>query len=293
MEPQSTVLIIDDTATNIGILSACLQDTYHLKTAKSGKQGLKLANESPKPDLILLDVEMPGMNGYEVCQQLKSDSATFDIPVIFVTGRLDIKDEEKGFASGAVDYITKPIHPPLVIARVDTHITLKIQKDKLERMAMYDQLTELYNRHFLFKAAKQKISSSLRHEFPLSVMIIDIDLFKSINDTHGHPSVDAVIRAIAKTLTSEFRGEDIAARFGGEEFVVVMCNCDLENAKIKAEQLRDKIEKLRPIGINTTVSIGLSQLDNEQESFAELLEKADHALYTAKESGRNQVAFCG
>jgi len=293
MEPQSTVLIIDDTSTNISILSSCLQDSYHLKTAKNGKTGLKLATESPIPDLILLGVEMPGMNGYEVCQQLKSDSSTFDIPIIFVTGRLDIKDEEKGFSSGAVDYITKPIHPPLVAARVKTHITLKTQKDKLEKMAMFDQLTELYNRHFLFKAAKQKISSALRHQFSLSVMVIDIDLFKSINDTYGHPSGDAVIRAIAKTLIAEYRDEDIAARFGGEEFVVVLCNCDLENAKIKAEQLRSKIEKLRPIGINTTISIGLSQLEHNQESFADLLEKADQALYTAKESGRNQVAFCG
>jgi len=292
MEPKSTILIIDDTETNIGILSACLQDSYHLLTAKSGKQGINLANKSPKPDLILLDVEMPEMNGYDVCHELKSDSSTMNIPVIFVTGRLEVKDEEKGFAAGAVDYITKPIHPPLVVARVNTHITLKMQKDKLERMAMFDQLTDLYNRHFLFKAAKQKISSSLRHEFPLSIMIIDIDLFKSINDTHGHPSGDAVIRAVAKKIDSEFRGEDITARFGGEEFVVVLCNCDLENAKVKAEQLRDKIEKLRPIGITTTVSIGISQLDNEQESFTDLLEKADQALYTAKESGRNQVAFC-
>jgi len=292
MEAKPTVLIIDDTATNIGILSTCLQNFYHIKTAKNGKQGIKLANESPKPDIILLDIEMPEMNGYEVCKHLKSNSETSPIPIIFVTGKIAEKDEEKGFDLGAADYIAKPIRPRIVATRVKTQLTVKLQQDKLERMAMYDQLTELHNRHFLFKAAKQKISSAFRHNFPLSVMVIDIDLFKSINDSHGHPSGDAVIKAVAKTLAVEFRGEDITARFGGEEFVVVLCNCNLENAKIKAEKIRAKIEKLKPIGINTTVSIGLSQIDNEQESFTDLLEKADQALYRAKESGRNQVAFC-
>ncbi len=289
MTERAHVLIVDDTATNIGILTACLKNEYQLDTATDGHQCLVHAKQSPQPDLILLDIEMPGMNGYEVCRQLKSDPATIDIPIIFVTGRLDVKDEEKGFSLGAVDYITKPIHPPIVSARVKTHITLKKQKDELERMALTDQLTKLYNRHFLLNAAKQKISSALRHHFSVSVMMIDVDHFKSINDEHGHPAGDAVLKQMAKILSSEYRNEDIAARFGGEEFVVFLSHCDIKSAKIKAEELRKKIENLYPLGIKMSISIGISQLENEEDSFSDLLERADKALYLAKQQGRNRV----
>lgn len=291
MEKQGKVLIVDDTATTIAILSACLKDNYQLITARNGEQCLQMAKHSPQPDLILLDIEMPGMNGYQVCRKLSANPATSQIPIIFITGRLDVEDEEKGFSLGAVDYIVKPIHPPIVAARVKTHITLKKQKDKLERMALHDQLTDLYNRHFLLNAAKQKISSALRHQFAVCVMMIDMDHFKSINDEYGHSSGDAVLKAVAKILKNEYRDDDIAARFGGEEFIVLLGHCDLINAKIKAESLRAKMEALNPMGIPITVSIGLSLLVNDEDSFSDLLDRADKALYRAKQNGRNRVAI--
>ncbi len=289
MNEQAMVLIVDDTATTVAILSACLKDNYHLKTARNGEQCLKQVKLSPQPDLILLDIEMPDMNGYQVSEKLKADPTTSHIPIIFITARLDVEDEEKGFAHGAVDYITKPIHPPIVAARVKTHVTMKKQKDILERIALHDQLTDLYNRHFLLNVAKQKISAALRHQFAISIMMIDIDHFKSINDQHGHPAGDSVLKAVAKVLKKEYRDEDIAARFGGEEFVIILSHCDLGNARIKAENLRIKMENLKPLGIKMTISIGLSQLENEQDSFEELLSRADKALYHAKQQGRNRV----
>lgn len=289
MDKQGKVLIVDDTATTIAILSACLIDNYQLTSARNGEQCLKLAKQPSQPDLILLDIEMPGMNGYQVSRELSADPATSEIPIIFITARLDVEDEEKGFSLGAVDYIVKPIHPPIVAARVKTHITLKKQKDKLARMALHDQLTDLYNRHFLLNAAKQKISAALRHQFAISVLLIDVDHFKKINDAHGHSAGDSVLKAMATILKNEYRDDDIAARFGGEEFVVMLSHCDLDNAKIKAEKLRKKIETLNPLGIRITISIGLSQLECEEDSFPDILDRADEALYKAKQQGRNRL----
>jgi diguanylate cyclase (GGDEF)-like protein len=289
MSSQPIILIVDDTKSNMMILAACLKDDYQIKTAINGQECLNIAKKSPKPDLILLDIEMPGINGYEACEQLKKDSYTADIPIIFITAKHDVKDEEKCFILGAVDYISKPIRPTIVVARVKTHITIKKQKDKLEQMALFDQLTNLYNRHFLLNAAKQKVSSAIRHQFPISVMMLDIDFFKKINDEHGHPAGDSVLKEVAKIMKEEYRNEDVAARFGGEEFVIILYHCDLKSAVAKASQLRGKIEQLKPLGIPVTVSIGISQLENEEESFSDLLERSDKALYKAKEEGRNRV----
>lgn len=289
MKKHGTVLIIDDTVTNIGILTLCLNEQYDILSASNGEQGIKLAQQTDNLDLILLDIEMPGLNGYQVCERLQADPNTAAIPIIFVTGKLDVKDEEKGLGMGAMDYITKPIHPPIVIARARTQVTLKQQKEKLEKMALHDQLTDLYNRHFLLDAATKKVSEAVRHQYSLSVLMLDIDFFKSINDEHGHAAGDTVLKAVAKLLKNEYRNEDIAARFGGEEFVVLLSHCDQTKAAMKANQLREKIEAMKPIGLKVTVSIGISELNNNETSFVDLLDKADQALYQAKESGRNKV----
>lgn len=289
MDKQAHILIVDDTKTNLNILSACLEERYQIQTAQNGEQCLKFAKQIPQPDLILLDIEMPGMNGYEVCRQLKSETSTANVPIIFVTSKLDIKDEAKGLSLGAVDYITKPIHPLIVNARVKTHITLKKQKDKLERMALYDQLTGLYNRYYLLNTAKKKISAAIRDNTAISVMMIDIDLFKSVNDQYGHSAGDSIIKAVAKVLNRSCLNDDTAARFGGEEFVVVLSHCNLEEAMIKAENLREKIESLSPLGIKITISIGVSNLINQEDSFSDLLDRADQALYQAKQQGRNRT----
>ena len=288
-DTKPTILIVDDTTTNVAILSACLKNDYQLLTTSNGDQCLEVTKINPNLDLILLDIEMPGMSGYETCRALKANPDTADIPIIFVTANLEIKSEEKGFSLGAVDYITKPIHPPLVAARVKTHVTLKIQKDKLEKLALFDQLSGLYNRHYILNSAKLKISSAHRHKHPVSLLMMDIDHFKSINDNHGHPAGDSVIKAVSKVIDKECRADDIASRFGGEEFAVLLCHCDKQSAKAKAEKIRKKIEKLKPVGIPTTVSIGLSEIESEEDSFTDMLDRADKALYQAKNQGRNKV----
>ncbi len=289
MQEKPIVLIVDDEPVNIQVLAACLKDTYQIKVSTSGKQCLELAQHSSAPDLILLDIDMPEMSGYEVCTILKSNSATKSIPVIFVTAKNEIHEEEKGLEMGAVDYITKPISPAIVAARVKTHITLKLQHDKLQNMAMHDQLTGLYNRYFLLEDASNKVSKSKRHNYALSVLMMDIDHFKTINDKHGHATGDDVLKAVAVCISKEKRKEDVLARFGGEEFVLLLDHCNITEAQVKAEKLRKAIEELQPSDLSITVSIGVAQLSSSENSFAEPLKRADDALYKAKEGGRNRV----
>lgn len=291
MSDKALVLIVDDSPTNLQVLAACVKDHHRIKVATNGLQCLQIAQTEPQPDLILLDVEMPGMNGYEVCQKLKADKDTAEIPVIFVTGLQGDKDEEQGLALGAVDYITKPIRPAIVIARVKTHVMLKLQQDKLNKMAFYDQLTGLYNRHYLIDMASKKVARALRHHYNLWVLMIDIDHFKSINDTHGHSMGDEILKQVAAILLTDNRSEDIAVRFGGEEFVVIFDPCDEKNALIKANRIRAKIEQLNPHNIRVMVSIGMAKLTVEDVTFERLLKRADEALYRAKENGRNRVEF--
>lgn len=292
MNEKSTILIVDDEPVNIQILAACLKDNYHIKVAKSGVQCIEMIRSGLNPDLILLDIDMPGLDGYQVCYTLKSAMSTRTIPIIFVTAMDEIHHEEKGLEAGAVDYITKPISPAIVAARVKAHITLKLQRDKLENMAMHDQLTGLYNRHFLLENVSHKVSKSLRHKFKLSVLMMDIDHFKAINDKHGHAVGDQVLKAVAERLSNEKRNEDICARFGGEEFVLLLDHCDITQAKIKAEKLRQSIESLMPEGLRVTMSIGVAQLNAEEKDFTDPLKRADDALYRAKEKGRNCVVVC-
>jgi diguanylate cyclase (GGDEF)-like protein len=292
VQEKPVVLIVDDEPVNIQVLAACLKNNYQIKVATSGQQSLQLIKSGLEPDLILLDIDMPGMDGYEVCALLKENMTTASIPVIFVTAKSEIHEEEKGLELGAVDYITKPISPAIVAARVKTHVTLKLQRDKLQDMAMHDQLTGLYNRYFLLADASHKVSKSKRHNYDLSVLMMDIDHFKVINDTHGHSVGDYVLKEVADCLSAEKRIEDVLARFGGEEFVLLLDHCKLAEAEIKADKLRAAIEDLEPGGLRITVSIGVAQLNAEEKDFTAPLKRADDALYEAKEQGRNRVVTC-
>lgn len=284
---NGVVLIVDDSMTNRQILSACLMDDYEIITAKDGEESLELAKTIP--DLILLDIEMPGIDGYEVCRRLKENELTCIIPVIFVTARQDGGDEELGLSLGAVDYIIKPIKPSIVVARTKTHVTLKQQADKLREMAIRDQLTNLYNRHYLLEYSERKVAKSNRHDEIFSVLMIDIDHFKSFNDKHGHLYGDKVLQKISNQLRNNIRAEDVVARLGGEEFVIVLDCCRLKDCKAKAESLRSIIEADNFDGNKVTISIGVAQFKNNKETFTDLIERADAALYLAKEKGRNCV----
>lgn len=289
MSTKAVILIVDDVPTNVQALALLLKEEYVIKVATSGVRALELAGQDPIPDLILLDVQMPDMNGYDVLKLLKENSDTAQIPIIFVTGKDTVEDEEYGLQLGAVDYIAKPIRPSIVKARVKTHITLKQQHDQLVGMATHDQLTGLYNRHYLSDALSKKVAHAKRHGELLSVMIVDIDHFKNVNDTFGHLMGDLILKAVAGTMQDSARKEDIAARFGGEEFIMVLDNCTAHDALIKAEHLRSKIQRLHPEDIAVTASFGVVQLDEDTQRYEDLLKNADMALYMAKEEGRNRV----
>lgn len=291
MNSKAVVLIVDDIPTNVQALALLLKEEYVIKVANGGARALELASQDPIPDLILLDVQMPDMSGYDVLKLLKEDSVTAQIPIIFVTGKDAVEDEEYGLELGAVDYIAKPIRPSIVKARVKTHITLKQQHDQLVGMATHDQLTGLYNRHYLNDTLSKKVAHTKRHGEPLSVIIVDIDHFKSVNDTFGHLMGDLILKAVGSTMLDSARKEDIAARFGGEEFIIVLDNCTAPDALVKAEKLRSQIEALHPEEIAVTASFGVTQLDEDTQRYEDLLKNADTALYIAKEEGRNRVVL--
>ncbi|MCW8837797.1 MAG: diguanylate cyclase [Thiovulaceae bacterium] len=290
MKDNKTILIVDDIQSNQDILGSFLKDSYEIKYASNGSNALEISRIDPIPDLILLDIEMPDMSGFEVLNKLKSTQITKNIPVIFVTGHNDIKNEERGLINGAVDYITKPISPIIVKARVKTHITLKNQRDELIFRASHDQLTELYNRHKLVEEGERFFSKSIRHNENLCIAIIDVDHFKNINDTYGHLIGDEVLKSIANILKKCIRTEDIVARYGGEEFIVIFDRCTIKDALRKSEELRMRIHHAKPNDIKVSASFGLTSLKhNSHKNFDHLLKEADDALYKAKEKGRNKV----
>lgn len=280
--------MVDDDPANIHAIANCLKEECVIKVATSGIKCIQLASQDPIPDLILLDVVMPEMDGYRTLEILKSENETKDIPVIFVTANTDLLEEEKGLKAGAVDYITKPIRPFIVLARVNTHLTLKKQKDSLIELARQDPLTGLHNRLALKEAAQREIPRANRHSKSLSLLMIDVDYFKKINDLHGHDVGDQVLKEVSDALKSNFRREDLVVRFGGEEFVVLLPLCDTKQAKIKGEETLRVIEQSKLGNIKVTVSIGCATLKPD-ETFESLLKRADQSLYKAKERGRNRI----
>ncbi|MBV7317241.1 diguanylate cyclase [Shewanella sp. NIFS-20-20] len=288
MNELETVLIVDDIKMNQLIMSQCLKGIYQVKVAQNGQDCIQLANMDPQPDLILLDVMMPEFDGYQVCRQLKENPNTAKIPIIFVTGKDSDDDEQYGLEIGAVDYITKPIRPAIVKARVAAHIQIKNQRDALQYLALHDALTGLFNRYFLEECAQQRIARFRRHNEPMSVVMFDIDNFKMINDTHGHDIGDKVLQGVAKLMTQLTRKEDVVARMGGEEFVILM-DCPLEDAVTKTQSMCDALAGLMPCDLLVTASFGVTAASADFMIFADLVKQADIAVYQAKYQGKNQV----
>ena len=296
---KPTILIVDDMAANIAILSELLHTDYKIKVAKSGQKALEIAKGNEKPDLILLDVEMPEMNGYEVCKELKNNSLTNNIPVIFVTARNDVKDEEYGLNLGAVDYISKPFHPTIVKIRVKNHITLKLKSDWLEELSMVDGLTHIPNRRFFDEEYKKKCKETIRDHNTVALLMIDVDYFKRYNDHYGHGKGDECLIKIAGALKSTLkRPNDMVARYGGEEFIVILQGIDKEGAYKVAESLIEAVRELEitheysTIAGYVTISVGMAFKEAESTLCKEdLLKMADDALYSAKESGRNRLVI--
>lgn len=298
MNSKPRILIVDDTPTNIHVLVQALQDNYHVKVATSGQLALAVARSAEKPDLVLLDVMMPEMDGYEVCRRLKDDPATKRIPVIFVTALDTPHDEEKGLDIGASDYITKPFVLPIVRARVRNFIAAKQNLDMLESLAFVDGLTRLANRRRFDDAIEVEWKRALRSGAPLSVVFADIDHFKKYNDHFGHGKGDECLARVARAFSGSFtRAGDVAARYGGEEFVAILPETDTAGAAEVVERFRAAVLALSlpaapaasaPV---VTVSVGYASARlSPGNTMASLLEAADQALYRAKEGGRNRIA---
>lgn len=297
MDNESRILIVDDERQNIKVLTELLRGDYKIMAAKTGEQALNAVKGDNPPDLILLDIMMPGIDGYEVCRQIKTDTHSMHIPVIFVSA-LDASDDESlGFEMGAVDYITKPFKPLIVKARVRTHIQLKKKSDLLERMASIDGLTEIPNRRNFDATLEKEVRRAARNGAFLSLILIDIDFFKKYNDHYGHAEGDDCLMRVAKAISSCVRrASDFAARYGGEEFAVILPEIDRDQAVNMAEKIRLKVAELNishaasNIADHVSISLGVATVSVQQESSpVDLIKAADASLYKAKENGRNQV----
>ncbi|MFT3734470.1 MAG: diguanylate cyclase [Rhodocyclaceae bacterium] len=308
--PAARILIIDDSAISIRLLSHFMRDLAEVQFATNGEDGLAMAMEDP-PDLILLDVEMPGINGLEACRRIKQHPALTEIPVIFVTAHTDTEHEVAGLDAGANDFIPKPVSEPIVRARVKTHLKLKRQSDILRGLAMRDGLTGLFNRRAFDERLEQEYRRHLRHPASLGLAMIDVDQFKHYNDHYGHQAGDECLRQVAHAIrASARRPGEMVARFGGEEFVVLLPNCGEEDLTGYGEHLLRAVRDLRlPHEQSThglvTISVGLAAaapgealaFDAPQNGQGNtdlfpgmLIGAADRALYEAKGRGRN--CFC-
>ena len=291
------ILIVDDTPTNIQVLAESLRMEYRVRVAGSGKAAFEIIAKVGAPDLILLDVMMPDMDGYEVCRRLKQAPETKNVPVIFVTAKADAVDEEYGLSLGAVDYIAKPFHLPIVAARVRNHINLKIKTDLLESQAMLDGLTNIPNRRRFDETLESEWKRAQRSGMPLSLIMADIDFFKHYNDNYGHGVGDECLKKVAAALANSIdRPSDLVARYGGEEFMMILPGTDAAGARAIAERIRGNVESMRILhehsdaSNNVTVSVGVACVTpNTGMKQSELLKLADEMLYQAKESGRNRV----
>jgi len=300
-DEQPTILVVDDEPANIQALGSLLKDEYQIRVANSGEKALALIQQGdqPNPDLILLDIQMPGIDGYEVCGRLKEDPASSGIPIIFVTALDAVSDEEQGLNLGAVDYIAKPFNQAIVRARVRTHMSLKRKTDLLEEIALLDGLTGIPNRRNFDQELQREGKRSFREGDSFSLLMMDIDHFKAFNDHYGHGAGDTALRKVAETLGESLsRPTDRVSRYGGEEFVVLLPSTDREGACRVAERLRAAVEELAithqysTVATVVTLSIGCAthSPDDAGELPDDLLRRADEALYRAKEAGRNRYA---
>ncbi len=300
------ILIVDDSRLIAHVAKTMLTKRGHeVILAQDGKAGLEAA-KSEQPDIILLDLIMPIMDGYEVCEHLKEDDSTKEIPIIMVTSKAEAADKVKGLEMGALDYVAQPFDEGELIARVNIHLRLRelyeaVQEKnrQLQEMANRDGLTGLYNHRYFHEQLSQDFLRAKRYHENLSCILFDIDFFKKFNDTYGHQTGDAVLKALASVIQRATRESDLAARYGGEEFAIVLYYTDEAAAYQAAERLRTMVEshEVQDNGnvLRVTISVGVATFPHEKiHDSKELIEHADQALYKAKDNGRNRVeAFDG
>ncbi len=297
-EGGARILVVDDDPANIEVIAGIFEDgDYEVQFATDGERALELAVSSG-PDVVLLDVMMPGMDGFEVCRRLQSQRATSGIAVIFITGMGDLEAEAQGLELGAVDYVTKPINPPVVRRRVDNQIELKRARDRLAQLAITDGLTQIANRRHFDDTLAREYARLARNQQMLSLVLVDLDHFKEFNDSYGHISGDDCLRAVARVIDSAAsRPADLAARYGGEEFACILPDTDREGAVAIAERIREGVSALgivhdsSPSGGYVTASAGVGTVRCQPDrSPLNVVAIADEQLYAAKAAGRDRVA---
>lgn len=293
---EQTILIVDDEPANIRILVDLLRPGYALRVATNGETALRIALSDAPPDLIILDVMMQGVNGYEVCSQLKNDPRTESIPVIFITAKGQERDEIRGLEAGAIDYVAKPFNPVIVKARVQTHAELKRHRDFLKNLSFCDGLTNIANRRRFDEYLTTSWDFACRESSPLSLILVDIDHFKLFNDTLGHQAGDECLRQVAQALQASLkRRVDLLARYGGEEFGCILPKTNLHGAVMIAERFRESILGLRisrgpSSGGCLTISQGAATIVPGRDFSPEsLIKAADEALFRSKQEGRDRI----
>jgi len=308
---KNIILIVDDIPENVQILGSILKNQgYSFAFAESGQETFEILKKII-PDLILLDIMLPDIDGFEICEAIKENEQTKDIPIIFLSAKTQMEDKVKAFSLGAVDYITKPYEALEVIARVQTHIRMKKYQDmiiryneqlmtlnqelekekkKLEIISVTDYLTGLYNRRYIFKRISEEIERFHRYGDVFSIIIFDLDHFKDINDHYGHIVGDEVLKKFADTIQAQLRITDMAGRYGGEEFILLLPKTELEQAYSLGLRISREIKKIswKYEGLLLTVSGGTAEINNSDNE-SSLLNRADENLYTAKNNGRDRI----
>jgi len=306
---QRKILVVDDVEVNIQLLTSYLTaEGYEVIPAADGEEAIEKV-KSADPDLVLLDVMMPKMNGFDACKILKEGTKTKFVPVIMVTALNEIEDKIKGIDSGADDFLSKPFNKLELLARVRSLLRIKYLHDELQRkvielqrakeelrqLAITDGLTNLYNYRYFKEQLQQEINRATRHSLDVSLVMIDIDHFKHYNDKNGHPAGDLLLNKIGKLLKDNVRNIDLAARYGGEEFSLVLIETNKYAAKIVAEKIRKLIEKQefefeesQPLK-RITISTGVATFPEDATTLERLVDAADKRLYQAKKAGRNTI----
>ncbi|MEN7431907.1 diguanylate cyclase [Chromobacterium sp. TRC.1.1.SA] len=291
------ILVVDDQTSNILLIRELFKNEYEIFMAQDGEQAIAQC-QALMPDLILMDLMMPGIDGFEACRRLKDNPLTRAVPIIFVSAQREEADEARGFELGGVDYIIKPVNHTILRARVRTHLALKFQADLLSSIALQDGLTGVANRRKFDEALQSDWLQCARQQQPVSLLMLDVDHFKRFNDRYGHQAGDDCLRRVAQAIRLSLRRpRDLAARYGGEEFACLLPETDLEGASSLADEI---LQAIRALGIpheasdaepTVTASIGVaSMIPNGSTAPQTLVERADHQLYQAKHEGRARVS---
>ena len=292
--PNRILVIDDEPAIHKLVIARLKPEGIEIACEADGERGIERAL-AESPDLILLDVGLPNLDGFEVCKRLKQNAATRNIPIIFLTGETTTEAKVRGLDMGAIDYITKPFEQVELRARVRAGLRTKRLQDILEQRSFLDGLTGLWNRPYLDRRVEAELNVACRYGRPLSLLMADIDHFKTVNDTYGHLFGDIVLQSVAADLRASARRSDIVARFGGEEFAILLMDTPLAAAMFVGERLRTSVESRRfeadGKSATVTASLGLACTDNLPGELTpeRLIEAADQALFASKDAGRNCI----